>query len=361
MHFGGGLARFYEDVTEGLKKRYRDVQPTIVSFDEVTAQRIQGLYSAYFLRNERMTGRVRARHPTARTLPGLARILSTSDIIYAKDDILDLTLLILAGLFKKLPPIVIGFHTPIHYAKTPTIQATMHNVLYSSWYYRFLLSRASGFHVLNTYHETLLAQWFPKKPILKIHNPYKGALFKATKTIPSAVLRLLWIGRLTKDKGFDDLIALIDETNNDHRRRISWTIVGDGAMRTHVANLKKRCNNVTYFSSMKHTALATLYQQHDAFVSTSKWECLPYTVLEAQLSGIPVIAYDIPGNADIIDPKQTGYLVSTPADMKMAIDSFKPTRLNGTTIRQHTLKKFHPETPYQHLYSFFTSFNAKSL
>ena len=361
MHFGGGLARFYEDVTNGLKKRHRDIHPTIVSFDEATAEKIQGIYSAYFFRNERMTGRVRARHPTARTPRDLARILSSADIIYAKDDILDLTLLVIAGFFKKLPPIVIGFHTPVHYTKTPTIQARMHNILYSSWYYRLLLNRATGFHVLNTFHERLLKQWFPKKPLLKIHNPYDGSLFKTAKKTAPRELHLLWVGRLNKDKGFDDLLTLIDETNRERRRRISWTIVGDGAMRAHVANLKKRCNNVTYFSTMKHTILAALYNRHDALISTSKWECLPYTVLEAQLSGVPVIAYNIPGNSDIIDPKQTGYLVTTLSEMKMTIDSFKPSRLSGNTIRQQTLKTFHPEAPFNHLYSFFTSINGESL
>ena len=55
-----------------------------------------------------------------------------------------------------------------------------------------------------------------------------------------------------------------------------------------------------------------LLQAADAFVLASTHEGLPLSVLEAQASGVPVVASTIPGIAEVVDDETTGFLV--PAD-----------------------------------------------
>ncbi|MBI1862491.1 glycosyltransferase family 4 protein [Candidatus Microgenomates bacterium] len=356
MTFGGGLAQFYTEITTGLSKRFPSAKTQVISFDEKTAQLIQGMYSTYFLRNETLTGSKKATHPTGHTISQVAALLSEFDLIYSKNDILDLTLLSLARITHRLPPVVIGFHTPIHYARTPTIQSQIHNVLYSSFYYRSLLKQASGFHVLNEFHRETINHWFPNKPLQKIYNPVDSSLFRPASHKAGASLRLLWIGRLTPDKGCDELIKLIKSA----RRRVAWTIVGDGALRQEIQQLTHTRDNVIWHSHLDPSALAKQYRGHDAFISTSNWECLPYTALEAQYCGLPVIGYDIPGNRDIVD-RHTGILVTKYDSLESAIVHFKPTRFKSRHIRSVTMKRFDANKSYRTFYSFLKYVYEQSL
>lgn len=53
-----------------------------------------------------------------------------------------------------------------------------------------------------------------------------------------------------------------------------------------------------------------LYAAADVFVQTSQWESTPLAVLEAMRAGLPVIAYDVGGIADLVCDGVTGYRVA---------------------------------------------------
>src|SRR6185369_9578119 len=55
--------------------------------------------------------------------------------------------------------------------------------------------------------------------------------------------------------------------------------------------------------------LAALYSMADLFVIPSIEDNLPNTVVEAMLCGVPVLGFDIGGIPDMVEHKQTGYLV----------------------------------------------------
>jgi len=69
----------------------------------------------------------------------LANTLQKYDLIYSKNEIADLLLLKLIG-FKNLPPIVVGVHTPILYPRANSFSAKLHNFLYSSLFFKWLLN-----------------------------------------------------------------------------------------------------------------------------------------------------------------------------------------------------------------------------
>lgn len=47
------------------------------------------------------------------------------------------------------------------------------------------------------------------------------------------------------------------------------------------------------------------------YLSTAKWEGMPISILEALACGLPTIAYNCPGNADIIQDRDIGYLFNS--------------------------------------------------
>lgn len=56
------------------------------------------------------------------------------------------------------------------------------------------------------------------------------------------------------------------------------------------------------------TILSTIYNACDIFICPSIVENLPYTCLESICCGVPVVAFDVGGNSDIIEHKVNGYL-----------------------------------------------------
>lgn len=55
------------------------------------------------------------------------------------------------------------------------------------------------------------------------------------------------------------------------------------------------------------------------FLSTSDWEGLSVSLIEAQMMGLPAIAWDIPSNREIIQDGESGYLCSTENEMALRI------------------------------------------
>jgi glycosyltransferase involved in cell wall biosynthesis len=46
----------------------------------------------------------------------------------------------------------------------------------------------------------------------------------------------------------------------------------------------------------------------DIYLSTSRWEGMPLAVLEAMSSGLPIVASNVPGNHDIVEHEDNGFL-----------------------------------------------------
>ncbi len=154
-------------------------------------------------------------------------------------------------------------------------------------------------------------------PILKEIN-------KNTFVIPNALIqmpeiyttnkehRFLAIGRIDGGKQFSQMIEVFNEfvKKND-----DWTlsVVGDGVLREALEEQVKRCG-LEKKVEIKHftNEVEKEYLSSSVLLSTSKFEGLPMTMIEAQSYGLPIISYDCKtGPADIIIDSQNGFLIKT--------------------------------------------------
>jgi len=108
-------------------------------------------------------------------------------------------------------------------------------------------------------------------------------------------IRLLNVGRVSKEKNLDELCKLAD--------KYDVTIVGDGP---YLEELKSKYPNVTYLGYKFGKELADIYATHDVFVFPSKTDTFGIVIIEALCNGTPVAAYNVTGPKDILQDGLTG-------------------------------------------------------
>ena len=119
---------------------------------------------------------------------------------------------------------------------------------------------------------------------------------------------VLFVGRLTFDKGVDVLIKVMQTLDRDpeFNEKIVFRIAGDGPMLPSILKLAKSYPNVEYLGYLAHTELRDIYAKSNLLMLPSRREGFPHAVLEAQSCGLPVVVSNIAGSTDAIVNNETG-------------------------------------------------------
>ena len=129
-------------------------------------------------------------------------------------------------------------------------------------------------------------------------------------------VNVLYAGRLSKEKGVD---LLADAFLEAHRRdpRLHLSLAGGGPEEE---LLRARLgDHATFLGWLTGDDLARAYSSADAFLFASSTETFGQVVLEAQASGLPVVAVDRGGPACLIEHGETGLLA--PPDVNALADA----------------------------------------
>ncbi|MCA9362776.1 glycosyltransferase, partial [Candidatus Kaiserbacteria bacterium] len=138
---------------------------------------------------------------------------------------------------------------------------------------------------------------------------------EARKKLASYVSnRAFWIGgigELHPNKNWSVAIKTMASLPN----HVHLLIIGEGEERQYLETLIKKLNLSNRVHLLGYIDGATYLKAYDVYLLPSLKEGLPYVLLEAGLAGLPVIASDIPGNQDIIESGQSGFLVKPTIDL----------------------------------------------
>lgn len=372
---GGGAEKYFIELARNLRKR--GVEADVVTMNEKFFQKFARLLHIFARGNFfgkidikgrekesdilRQLGGARWRKTDCKNL---GKVLGEYDLIYAKNELADLVLL-KARSCKKLPPVVVGVHTPVFYPKTRSFISKFHNYLYSSFFYKWLVKGAQRIHVSSKFAKNIADNKLNIKSEL-IYYPFSvpkindseqketgGIEFKADKK------NIIFLGRLSEQKGIDILADIIDRTSkeNDLRDKVRVNIFGSGDKKHEIAvkKLTEKYSFVQYFGHVENKYMLHILAQQDLMVAPSRWETLPYSILEAQAAGVPVVAFDIPGPNDIIENGKTGFLVKTKEDFFEKIGDIIENRtiFDKNEIIQNIENKFDPEKIYSELIKMF--------
>ncbi len=124
-------------------------------------------------------------------------------------------------------------------------------------------------------------------------------------------LRVGFIGQVAEHKGVRELIDAvlrIDPAQVD--LQIIGPVVGDRAYAAACRAAAEATPNIHYRGAIAAESIPDTYQSLDVLVVPSLWnECSPLTIQEAFMSGVPVIASDIGGMREMVEPEVSGLLV----------------------------------------------------
>lgn len=130
----------------------------------------------------------------------------------------------------------------------------------------------------------------------------------------------MFIGRLKARKAVDVLLQAMALT--PAAGRVQLVIAGDGEERPTLEALRDQLNlrNRVRFVGAVGGPLKSYLLQNARFgvVPSRTWEAFGLVVLEGYASGLPMIATDMPGLADLIEPGETGLLVPPESPRELA-------------------------------------------
>ena len=172
---------------------------------------------------------------------------------------------------------------------------------------KFAAKKSDCIVVLTDTDKTNYQRIFPrmKARIKRIFNPSPYQNEKLDLSQRENVI--LSVGRLTYQKGFDVMIKIWSKINNKNWKLY---IVGGGEEEQRLKDIIKNtnCENISILPSTNK--IEDYYRQAKIYLSTSRFEGLPMTMIEAQSFGIPIISFDYnTGPKDIIEHEENGFLI----------------------------------------------------
>jgi phosphatidylinositol alpha-mannosyltransferase len=122
--------------------------------------------------------------------------------------------------------------------------------------------------------------------------------------------RLLWVGRLDRQKGFPVAVRAFAELAREFTD-LRFVVVGDGRDRAAVnlvpSELRRRIHLV---GTVRHELLSAYHAAADVFVSAAVGqESFGMVLVEAMAAGLPVVASDIAGYREVVRRDVDGLLV----------------------------------------------------
>ena len=122
---------------------------------------------------------------------------------------------------------------------------------------------------------------------------------------------VLFVGRLVPQKGVEYLINAVPQIIRRHNEA-KFIITGDGWSKYYLENLARSTgydDRIRFLGFISDSELVTLTMSADVLVVPSIYEPFGIVALEGMAAGVPIVAVNVGGLAEIVEHDRTGVLV----------------------------------------------------
>jgi glycosyltransferase involved in cell wall biosynthesis len=158
----------------------------------------------------------------------------------------------------------------------------------------------------------------------QMHNFRKNILFKSKFDNKSIIIQnfigkdliinksnihhdpgILFVGKYTQVKGFNDLLEVAEKIPN-----VNFSLIGDN-------NFVSTLPNVMNQGEISNQSMVGEYDKNSILVLPSYTEVFPMVILEAMARGLVILVSDIPGMREIMQEERNGYFFPAGDTKKM--------------------------------------------
>lgn len=153
-------------------------------------------------------------------------------------------------------------------------------------------------------------------------------------------INIVTLSRFDYQKNMDMAFAIAKHFKNDKDIEFTWIGDGDDFQRLKKRSIRERTN--IKFIGFSDEPIKYL-KEADIYLSTSRFEGLPYALIEAASVGLPIIATNVRGNNECVKNHETGLLFNTVEEGISCIKQLKDNTIRkemGYKSRQFFLENF---------------------
>lgn len=132
-----------------------------------------------------------------------------------------------------------------------------------------------------------------------------------TNITPINKVHIGFIGRVIPIKRIELLIQLAQFLlNNKKNEAFLIHIVGDGSALNQLKRQVEEAGlNPFFVFHGFQNKVADYYSRFDIFINPSSEECLSIAMIDAAMYGLPIVAFNVGGNSEIVEHSHTGFIV----------------------------------------------------
>ncbi|HOX60387.1 MAG TPA: glycosyltransferase family 4 protein [Candidatus Magasanikbacteria bacterium] len=161
--------------------------------------------------------------------------------------------------------------------------------------------------------------FFRKSQFEMLRNPITlKAMWRGRKP-DTNVFRFLYLGQVEEHKGIMTLIEAFRILSGEVSSGVELIVVGAGSLEERARQMANSLN-IKFLGYKKRDELADIFSTVDVTVVPSLcYENSPTVIFESRLSGVPIIASDIEGVAELIENDDSGWLFKAGDAVDLAV------------------------------------------
>lgn len=144
-----------------------------------------------------------------------------------------------------------------------------------------------------------------EKNTVVIYNGIKDLNFVNRRIIGQSSFKIVTLSRFDYQKNMDSMFRIAKHWVGSKEVRFVW--VGDGEDKERLEKQAKAENVPIDFVGFTKEPMKYL-QSSDLYLSTSRFEGLPYGLIEAASVGLPIVASNVKGNNEVVNNGYNGFL-----------------------------------------------------